>query len=404
MSIKEENKLLITEYKHHILTAFYEEGRITGLLAEPVESSALLGNIYVGKVKNIVKNIGAAFVEFEKGQMGYLPLTDKVKPVFTNHTGKKVTEKIGTGDEVIVQIEREAVKTKPPTLSCILDISGKYLVLCVGKKGVSISKKIKDKKEKERLHEILSPYESEHYELIARTNSAGVPKELLEEEFLELDKKYHEIVMQGIHRTVFSKLYETEPLYLEKIKNMYKKDAVFIETDSEVLYEKMDRYIKEHHWQEQCQVSLWKEENGKFSAVYNIEKTLEKALYKRVWLKSGGYLVIEPTEAFVSIDVNTGKAIGKKKDIEAHFLKINLEAAKEIAVQLKLRNLSGIIIVDFIDMKSPEANEELMRVFRQELKKDSVPTKLVDMTKLGLVEVTRKKQRKPLYELINLHH
>lgn len=133
-------------------------------------------------------------------------------------------------------------------------------------------------------------------------------------------------------------------------------------------------------------------------AVFNISRTVEKALQPKVWLKSGAYLVIQPTEALVSIDVNTGKAVSKKKDVQKNFLKVNLEAAREIAVQIRLRNLSGIILVDFIDMLSKEANQELLAVFRGELGRDPVPTSLVDMTKLGLVELTRKKVRKPFYE------
>ena len=148
-------------------------------------------------------------------------------------------------------------------------------------------------------------------------------------------------------------------------------------------------------------LAMWNPEHGKLDAVYNVSRTLEHALMPKVWLKSGAYIIIQPTEALVSIDVNTGKAISKKKDIEKTFLKVNLEAAKEIAHQLRLRNLSGIIIIDFIDMKTDEYNKQLMDCLRQELSKDSVRTIAVDMTKLGLVEVTRKKVRKSLYEQIS---
>lgn len=137
-------------------------------------------------------------------------------------------------------------------------------------------------------------------------------------------------------------------------------------------------------------------------AVYDISRTLTRALREKVWLKSGAYLVIQPTEALVSIDVNTGKAISKKKDVQRNFLKVNLEAAREIAFQLRLRNLSGIVLVDFIDMADEEARRELLELFRAELGKDPVPAKLVDMTKLGLVEVTRKKVRMSLAEQIEL--
>ena len=391
------NKQINTKKDTFILSALLEDGRITEFFAEPLEKTSVLGNIYVGKVKNIVKNIGAAFVEFSKGQMGYLSLEKAGTPIHTN-TLKRADDRILIGDEILVQVTREAVKTKPPTLSTSLEFSGKYLVLGTGKNGVHISKKISDKQEKERLREILTPYASEDYELIARTNSENTSKEVIEREFFMLKKRYEHLIQTGKYKTVFSRLYEGAPLYLEKMKNRVKSQSLEIETDDVSLYQNILDYIKENQWEETVFASLWDEEHGKFSAVYNLDKTLESALRKKVWLKSGGYLIIEPTEALVSIDVNTGKAVNKKKDIQAHFLRINKEAAAEIAVQLRLRNLSGIIVVDFIDMEEESAREELMSFFGGELKKDSVPVTLVDMTKLGLVELTRKKTRKPLHE------
>lgn len=391
------DKILITVKNTYIISAIFENGRIRELFTEPIHKSSLLGNIYIGKVKNIVKNINSAFVEFSKGQMGYLPLEKKERPIHTN-PGNRDDHRILTGDELLVQVVREAVKTKPPTLSTLLDFSGKYLVLGAGKNGIHISKKITDKMERTRLKELLAPYASEDYELIARTNSNGISKDAIETEFFKLKKQYEEVRKKGTYQTVFSKIYEEAPLYLEIIKNRKHDEPLQIETDIPKLYQDISEYIRENQWEDNVFLSLWNEEHGKLSAVYNLDKTLEQALRKKVWLKSGGYLIIEPTEALVSIDVNTGKAVGKKKDVQNHFLRINKEAAAEIAVQLRLRNLSGIIVVDFIDLENQDAREELMQFFRKELKNDSVPVTLVDMTPLGLVELTRKKTRKPLHE------
>ena len=181
---------------------------------------------------------------------------------------------------------------------------------------------------------------------------------------------------------------------------MYHNSISEVVTDSSEVYQEVHDFLKENGWENLITPTLWDEEHGKMDAVYDISKNLEKALSSKVWLKSGAYLVIQPTEALISIDVNTGKAISKKKDVQKNFLKVNLEAAKEIAVQIRLRNLSGIILVDFIDMVSSEDNQTLLNVFRTELAKDPIPARLVDMTKLGLVEVTRKKVRKPLHEQI----
>ena len=157
-------------------------------------------------------------------------------------------------------------------------------------------------------------------------------------------------------------------------------------------------YLEENGWQDRIPVKFWQKEWGKVQCVYNIDRELRHALSQKVWLKSGGYLIIQPTEALVVIDVNSGKAISKKKMSQTGFLNINKEAALEIAHQIRLRNLSGMIVVDFIDMKGEEIKQELLDFFSKELEKDRIPTKLVDMTRLGLVEITRKKVRKPLHE------
>lgn len=395
-----ENQLLITQKEDDILTVWVEENKIKQIQAEPVSSEGILGNIYVGKVRNIVKNINAAFVEFQKGQMGYLSLQNEFCPIHTDGV-KHDQNRVLIGDEIIVQVEKEAVKTKPPTLTGNLDLSGKYVVLTVGKPQVSISRKIKDKEVRQRLHDILSEYGTlKEYGFIARTNSAAATTSEIENEVKMLCGRYEQIVRYGKHKAQFSCLYQAPAVFLSSIMDMYQERIQNILTDSEWIYQTASSFIKENHWENQLNLSLWNPERGKMDAVYDISKTLTKALQPKVWLKHGGYLIIQPTEALVSIDVNTGKAISKKKDVQKNFLKVNQEAAVEIAHQLRLRNLSGIILVDFIDMNTQEANQELLDTFRRELGKDPVPAKLVDMTKLGLVEVTRKKVRKPLYEQI----
>lgn len=393
-----KNQLLITQRDDKVLTVWVEENRICQIQAEPLSQEGILGNIYVGKVRNIVKNINAAFVEFQKGQMGYLSLEGDFCPIHTDGT-KHEQNRVLIGDEIIVQVEKEAVKTKPPTLTGYLDLPGKYVVLTVGKPQISVSRKIRDKEIRERLKLVLQQNcESEEYGLIARTNSATADIAELESEIKGLRERYQQLVQYGIHKTQFSCLYQAPAAYLENIKNIYQDKMQEIVTDSEWIYDEVKVFLEENHWENQLQLSLWNTDNGKMDAVYDISKTIQKGIQQKVWLKHGGYLIVQQTEALVSIDVNTGKAISKKKDVQKNFLKVNLEAAVEIAYQLRLRNLSGIIIVDFIDMNTEEANLELMDTFRRELGKDPVPAKLVDMTKLGLVEVTRKKVRKPLYE------
>ncbi|MDD7402745.1 MAG: ribonuclease E/G [Butyribacter sp.] len=399
-----KNQLLITQNEGYIVTVWVEENQIQQIQAQPLEEEEILGNIYVGKVRNIVKNINAAFVEFQKGQMGYLSLRDDCCPIHTNGTGQN-TDRVLIGDEIIVQVEKEAVKTKPPTLTGRLDFTGKYMILTAGKSQISISKKIKSKESRKKLHQLIEESGvTKEYGWIARTNSMTASASDIKAEMEQLKEQYRKIVKQGMHRNIFTCLYQAPASYLANIKDMYQERIHEVITDSDAVYAKIKEYLEEQQWETQPDVSLWDEKNGKLDAVYNISTTMKKALQEKVWLKHGGYLIIQPTEALVSIDVNTGKSISKKKEVQTHFLKVNMEAAAEIAHQLRLRNLSGMILVDFIDMTSQEANQELMAFFKKELKKDPVPTELVDMTKLGLIEVTRKKVRKPLYEQMQRNH
>ncbi len=391
----DQNQLVITREKHMIFTAWIESGRVCQLQIEDAAGEEVLNNIYVGKVRNVVKNINAAFVEFEKGKKGYLPLKDCI-PV---HTGGVAQDpnRVLIGDEIIVQVKKEALKKKPPALSGNLELAGKYIILSSGKETVCLSRKIQDKAVRKRLQEFLTPL-CGGYGILARTNSAQASEEELVGEIVSLKLQIREIIKNGMHKAPFTCLYQAPPAYLGSIRDMYQSRVKEVVTDDAAIYDAVCRYLAGQKWQDKISAVHWKPDQGKLDAVYHLSASLNKALLEKVWLKSGAYLIIQPTEALVSIDVNTGKSVSGRRDYEQHFKKVNIEAAKEIAIQLRLRNLSGIILVDFIDMDSAEAQEELMEVFHNELDKDPVPAKLVDMTKLGLVEVTRKKVRKSLTE------
>ena len=255
------------------------------------------------------------------------------------------------GDEIIVQIEKEAVKTKPPTLSGTLNFPGKYVVLIYGEKTVSISSKIKDFEKKQRIKELLQNNIDGDYGFIARTNSKDASEEKILNEIAFLKKQLEDIKKFGIHRTKFNCLYHAPAAYLCDIRDSYDSLLESIITDDDVIYEKITEFVKVYQPEDINKIRRWDENDGKLDAVYDVTKTLEHALMPKVWLKNGGYLIIQPTEALVSVDVNTGKAISKKRDVQKTFLKVNLEAATQIARQLRLRNLSGMILIDFIDMK-----------------------------------------------------
>lgn len=389
------HQLVIVKRNDKVLSCLLEDKNLVQINATDGRNSSVLGNIYIGKVKNIVKNINAAFVEIADGIMGYYSLEENKTPIFVN---AKKNDKVNIGDEILVQVEKEGVKTKAPVLTSHLNFVGKYAVLTYGKLTLGVSNKITDEPKKQQFKQLLQSFKNEEYGLVVRTNAKEATLEQITEEIQTLHNRFHMIKEFGVHKTCFSCLMKSPSQYLCDIRDGYDTSIQKIVTDDMELYEEIKEYMTEYQPMDLNKLVLYEDKMISLTSVYSIETKLEKALQQRVWLKSGGYLVIEPTEALVVIDVNTGKATAGKKNAEETFFRVNMEAAVEIAKQIRLRNLSGIIIIDFIDVKSQEKKEELMARLRELLSKDPVRTIVVDMTPLNLVEVTRKKVRKPLYE------
>lgn len=376
-----------------IVSAYYEDGKAVELSCFCPEETELLGSIYIGKVKNIVKNIEAAFIEIEGGILCYYSLREQEEPLYIK---EKKGNRLSPGDELLVQVNREAVKTKAPAVTCNLNFPGKYLVLTTGEKKLGLSSKL-SKEEKERLRAIADPFLTGEFGVIVRTNAAQAPEELLREEFERLSSICRKVLTAGKHQSCFSRVYREPPAYAAGIRSLKKETLSRIITDDLEIYETLSEYLLTYQPEDRGKLRFYTEESPDLNRFYKVASSLKAALQERVWLKSGAYLIIQPTEALTVIDVNTGKYDGRGKSRET-FLRINLEAARETARQIRLRNLSGIIVVDFIDMEEEADKKALMELLEQELLKDPVKTVLVDMTPLGLVEITRKKVRKTLKE------
>ncbi|MEE1314067.1 MAG: ribonuclease E/G [Lachnospiraceae bacterium] len=387
------DKIIITRYEGKIVTAMVEGGKIVEFGCEKEEANSILGNIYVAKVKNIVKNINAAFVEVEHGLICYYSLTENNNHHYLS-AGKD--RNLAAGDEILVQVSRENVKTKQPTVTANLNFTGKYLVVTSKKYGIGISNKIHDDKRVSELKELAKTFIRGDFGIIIRTNAMSASDDDIRNEAERLIYKYDRICQRASYLKAGQLVDEAPKGYLSFIRDQKQTCLSEIITDQKDIYEKIAQYLEEEG-EEQKILQLFEKDGIRLDQIYRISHQLKQALQEKVWLKSGGYLVIQPTEAMTVIDVNTGKAI-KGKKVEDHFLKINLEAAREIGYQMRLRNLSGIIIVDFIDMKLPESEEKLMIEMEKILKKDRIKAMVVDMTKLHLVEITRKKVRKPLLE------
>lgn len=400
-----DSKLIITKHDNKIISAFFEGRDMVQVNMNPSRESGILGNIYLGKVKNIVNNINAAFIEIADGKMCYYSMADNHFPIMSKKqdgyeaSGKLIPVKIKTGDELIVQVTKEDIKTKAPVVSSNINLTGKYVALTYGKSTIGISTKIIDDKERQRLKKLAKKYENSQYGFILRTNAAFVPEDKIINEINTLIDIYNNIRTYGIHKSCFSMLYETPPGYICDIRDGYTDKFNEIITDDKELYVDIEAYLLHYQVEDLPKLRLYNDKLVSLSSLYGINDKLSEAIRPLVWLKSGGSIIIQPTEALTVIDVNTGKAVAGKK-VQETFLKINLEAAKEIAKQIRLRNLSGIIIIDFIDLEANEDKIKLMNILESYLNTDPVKTILVDMTALGLVEVTRKKVRKPLHEQI----
>lgn len=388
-------KLVFTKLENRILTTVLENEEVVEIHCkkEEMDETVSLGNIYVGKVKNIVANIKAAFIEIAPGVECYYALEENKSPIFTHKIGKKP---LCIGDELVVQVSKEAVKTKVPTVSSKISFTGKYAVLTSGDTRIGASQKLQ-KEERERLTSVAKKYASDAYGIIMRTNANGLPDEVLCVEIEKLVSQYQRLVEIAKLRVCFACLNRAPKQYLNLLKNINQDGLSDIVVEDMDIYEELKQYLLDNQPEDLPKLRLYSDKLLPLHKLFSIEKHLENALKERVWMKSGAYLVIQPTEALTVIDVNTGKCIDKKHD-DRSYLKINIEAAKEAAKQIRLRNLTGIILIDFINLSSKEMTEELLNAFDKELRKDPVATTLVDMTKLQLVEVTRKKIRKPLHE------
>lgn len=383
-------KYIITNINNIICGFLLENGQAKEIKA--YEPQSMLGNIYVGKVSNIVSNIDSAFIDIQKGLSCYMPLEDYF-----------LDKKLKIGDLLPVQLNKEAIKSKAPSVTTKLSLDGEYVVVMFEshKDKIGVSSKIRSEDKREELKAVVkealdtfkaeSKLTSTNYGIILRTKSEEANTEYIKQETITLLCKLDCIVNKAKFEVAYSCIYQKTPLIIKDIL-AYNSDNIDIITDlPEVIACCKDNDISS--------ITFYNDDTISLDALYSLKTHINKALNKRVYLKSGAYLVIDPTEAMTVIDVNSGKSI-KGSNKEEKVLSINLEAAREIANQLILRNISGIIIVDFISMENELSKNTLLKEFRSYTEGDKIKTTVVDITRLGLIEVTRKRISKPLHEVI----
>ena len=376
------SEIIISEYLNTpVVTAFI--GNKMEYLSFVRENE--LGNIYVAKVDHIVKNINAAFVRYDKDKTGYLPLRNITGPCVINRPFES-GDTLKNGDDVIVQVESEAVKTKKTKLTTNLSVSDDYVAVTLGKYGVGASIKLSDNIRTLLADEIKADYETIMQEytdelfgasagVIIRTKASEIEddkvRDVIESSFKSCLDKLAEILSEGRKRTLYSCVHVSDSGSTDK------------------LIESAEAFLKIRNESEYKII----EDTG----IHGIKSAIEDLKHRKVWLKSGAYIIIEQLESFNAIDVNSGKAIKGKDDIA---FKVNLEAVNEIFRQIRLRNLTGMILIDFINMDDDEKYEELIHKVKSFCKYEQVHTVFVDVTGLGIMELTRNKNDKTLKEIL----
>ena len=369
--------------------ALAENGELMELYYESKRDESLVGNIYAGRVANVMPNLQAAFVDIGVGKNGYY-YYGNARAV---SDAEKNLAKPKVGDTLILQVEKDAVSSKGAVLSANFSFPGKFLVLLPKDAGeIGVSRKITSSEERNRIREIVGELLPEGCGAIVRTNGEGKTREEFEKEISVLAAKVEKLKTGEFIKPPALLLQENHPVK-RAARDFYAPDVDEYVVNDKNAYEELLE-TGDYNGENQPALKLHEEKLPLFES-YFLESQSEKALDEHVWLKSGGFLVIEETEACVVIDVNTGKAAGKG-DLQKTILKTNLEAAEEAAKQMRLRNLSGIIIIDFIDMADPNAQKEVTKRLEAAVKKDRIKTVVVGMTELGLMQVTRKKTRPSL--------
>lgn len=419
----ESGKLIFTEYRGRQCALLLKGGRLTAASFLSNVFDSAIGAIYVGKVKNIAKNIDACFVEIGEGQICFLPLKKAVAPFLTNRV---YDGRLLEGDELLVQIERDAQKNKQPSVTAHISLANDYFALIFGVPRLGFSSKLdRDKRdeitklftEKALLvnghltqdpDELLddkvelcqlkqSGLQIPYIGVIARTRLGALTdtNEIMES-FFGLTNDFFRLLRTARTRSCYSCIQPAPLPWEAAIHSLaYPEEYREIVTDNTELYEDLEAYCTLHLPDKELR--LYQDKKLTLEKLYSLETRMDTALKPKVWLKSGGYLVIESTEALTVIDVNSGKNDGGRNAAET-IRRLNLEAAEEIALQLRLRNLSGIIIVDFVNMKEEKSGIELLEHLRELVEQDHVKTAVVDITPLGLVEITRKRTAPPLAE------
>lgn len=396
------NQIVINIDEFQSRAAIIEDEKVVEVLIEREEERRINANIYKGKVANVLPGMESAFVNIGLEKNAFLYVNDlrEFEEKYLDgicNSERPIEDILTVGDEVVVQVLSEPRGTKGARVTTHYTIPGKYLVLMPNNNHIAISKKIKEEEERNRLEEIVRDLKPENMGVIIRTAAQGKSIFHFEREMEYLVKKWEDIEKKTSTAKIGEVLYKDNGIVATVLRDIFSNEIDELVIDNEEAYWEVIDYINAFSEKTlKTKIKLYNDDEIGIFERYGIEKEIENALKEEVRLECGGYLVIQKTEALISIDVNTGKNTGSY-NLEQTVLNTNLEAAREIPRQLRLRNLGGIIIIDFIDMRLEEDKLKVLEALEQNLSKDRIKNNIVHFTDLGLIEMTRKRTGKPLY-------
>lgn len=382
--------------------------QLSELYIERKKDASLVGNVYKGKIVKILPGMQSAFVDIGLEKAAFLHAADVLSGFDYSMFGEDLEDSVPInlpiedilqeGEEVFVQVSKDSIGTKGARVTSHITLPGRHLVLMPGVEHIGISRKILDEDERTRLKNIVSEFKLQNFGFIIRTASEGCPEEDLKKDIDYLMLLWDNIQKKKDKVSSPHLLYSDLDLALRSVRDLLSQEITKIIIDSKEEYNKLVEFVNTYFPKLISMIELYDGTEPIFDA-FGVELEIPKALGKRIWLKSGGYIIIDQTEALTSIDVNTGKFVGKAS-LEDTIFKTNMEAVKEIAYQIRLRNLGGIIIVDFIDMEKEENRKKLFSVFQEAMSKDRAKCTILEVSELGLIQMTRKRVRESLERIL----
>ncbi len=414
-------EILINIESKEVRCAFLKQGQLYDLIIERKKTRQITGNIYYGKVTNILNNIQSAFVDIGESENGFIHISDilentqKFQDVFemdfemeNKSKGKKedetdITKILKPSQPVLVQVVKEPIGTKGARLTSNLSIAGRYLVLLPNTPHRGVSKKIEDASSRDRLKKLIRAFEMpSDMGLICRTSSVNATAEMLIDEANDLLKSWQQVV-EGFHKAKKPTcLYQESDLMKRCLLAGIDKKFDRILVDDYNVCQTLKKSLEKYNKDLSLKIEYYRDKTPMFER-FNVERELDKSMRRKIWLSSGGYLFFDRTEAMYTIDVNSGRSSQQTEmgDVEEALVRINMEASEEIARQLRLRNIGGLVICDFIDMRSRKNQRRVLDTLKEAMKEDSAKCTVLGMSEFGLVEMTRQRNRESVSQTMN---